>query len=68
MGTFSLAVGVLDEVTRKLTAKVNQSDIDDVLAGAPLSSMNSKVTFGGQKGLVTEIITALGPAWSVLKP
>lgn len=68
VGTFHMAIGVLDEVTRKVTAKVAQADVEAVLGGAPLSSMNSKVAIGGQKGLVTEFITALGPAWSVLKP
>lgn len=60
MGVFRVARGSLDEATRQLKVAIAADAVDRVLAGAPLSTL-SGAKVSGERGLVTEILAALGP-------
>ncbi|MCP4499751.1 MAG: hypothetical protein GY822_07295 [Deltaproteobacteria bacterium] len=68
VGKFLFARGILDEVTRKVTASVDAKDVEATIAGAAPEQMAGKVKFGGNRGLLTEVVTALGPLWSLIDP
>jgi hypothetical protein len=64
-GTFALARGPVDEATRVLTVKLDPAQIDAVLAGAPVTTL--KVDVGGDRGVLTAVLAALGPALQRLR-
>jgi hypothetical protein len=65
-GKYMVAFGPLDEATRILSVSLDAAEIERVLAGtAPPTAL--KASIGGDRGVMTAVLAALGPVVSRLR-
>lgn len=60
VGTFQMARGALDEVTRELHVELGADALDHACAGGSLEEL-SRAPLGGDRRLATELVAAFGP-------
>jgi hypothetical protein len=65
IGTYEIARGTLDEVTKRLTLVLDGKAIEGVLAGGSPDELKAEVK--GDRGVGAEIAAALGPVLARLK-
>jgi hypothetical protein len=64
-GKYALARGPVDEAGHVLTIDFDASAVDALLAGGPISAFKAKI--GGDRGVLTQAASALGPVLAMLR-
>jgi hypothetical protein len=66
-GSVSLARGAMDEATRKVEIRLDEGALGELIQGQDPREMSQSAATSGELGILTQILTALGPAALALR-